>query len=421
MVIITIAVAMNIVQSLFNKAKSTAITAIMGEPEYPKDLPYVAEADCRACPNPCHDEDHPSYPSYLKMDTESPLINSMKPYTRHVLISTGAEDWVSHIDEDKASLAPYLDKAIADGQKRQREENPSLVVPRIVLTNSSRMAESWDGEGWQVIVLPDQIVVNNVTPEQCNDFFEAFLKHPIGTPLSSLHASNQANNILTEMQVEKDLGREDGQNSKRSTKKSETVVTKEEKTLNGNTKRIITTTTTTTSATIMTPSSSSSSIRPHALERQDTDMVGFHRHHVMTDSDDERIKYVTVGKTTFKVLPWLPRAAIMICSHKKRDKRCGITAAILKKEFKHILRNKNIYGDCEDDVEIWLISHIGGHKFAGNVIVHRREGQAIWYGRVDPCHCKAIVERTVLEGQVIKELFRGSMIGSFDHKAKIAW
>ncbi|KAG0231648.1 hypothetical protein BGW42_008724 [Actinomortierella wolfii] len=414
MAIITIAVAMNIVQSLFRKAKASAIAAVVDTPEYPKDVPFIAEADCRACPNPCHDEDHPSYPSYLKIEKDLPLLNSMKPYTRHVLISTGEEDWVSHIDEDKNSLAPYMDKAIEEGQKRQREANPDVPVPRIVMTNSSRMAESWDGEGWQVIVLPDQIVVNNVTPDQCDDFFEAFLKHPVGTTLSSQHAENQANNILTEMKVEKDHG-DDGHHSSKSTK-SETT-TKEEN-VNGSTKRIITTTTTTTTTTTL--KTSGCSIRPHAPERQDTDMVGFH-HHVMTDSEDERIKYVTVGKTTFKVLPWLPKAAIMICSHKKRDKRCGVTAQILKKEFKRILRAKDIYGDCEDDVEIWLVSHIGGHKFAGNVIVHRREGQAVWYGRVDPCHCEAIVERTVEKGEVIKELYRGSMIGSFDHKKKIVW
>ncbi|KAF9976698.1 hypothetical protein BGZ73_008005 [Actinomortierella ambigua] len=413
MAIITIAIAMNIVQSLFSKAKNTAIAAVVGEPQYPKDVPFIDEADCRACPNPCFDEDHPSYPPYLKIERNDPLLNSMKPYTRHVLISTGQEDWVSHIDEDKDSLAPYLDQAIAEGQKRQREENPDVVVPRIVLTNSSRQAETWDGEGWQVIVLPDQIIVNNVTPEQCNDFFEAFLKHPVGTSLSSQHAANQANNILTEMKVELDRGHT-GRNSAKTTK-SETTTKVD--TVNDTTKRIITTTTTTTTTSM----SSSGTFRPHAPERQDTDMVGFHRHHVLPDSEDERIKYVTVGKTTFKVLPWLPRAAIMICSHKKRDKRCGLTAAVLKKEFKNILRSKDIYGDCEDDVEIWLISHIGGHKYAGNVIVHRREGQAIWYGRVDPCHCRAIVERTVEQGEVIKELYRGSMIGSFDHKAKIAW
>lgn len=63
-----------------------------------------------------------------------------------------------------------------------------------------------------------------------------------------------------------------------------------------------------------------------------------------------------------------------------------------------------------------------GHKFAGNVIVHKSEGMAVWYGRVDPCHCQAIVDVTIEQGQVIQELYRGSMVGSFNlSKKKLAW
>ncbi|CAJ0915458.1 20698_t:CDS:2 [Entrophospora sp. SA101] len=52
------------------------------------------------------------------------------------------------------------------------------------------------------------------------------------------------------------------------------------------------------------------------------------------------------------------------------------------------------------------------YKFAGNVIVYR-DGQGIWYGRVIPCHVESIIESTVIEGKVIKDLYRGSMNGSF--------
>ncbi|ORZ21962.1 Sucrase/ferredoxin-like-domain-containing protein [Lobosporangium transversale] len=148
-----------------------------------------------------------------------------------------------------------------------------------------------------------------------------------------------------------------------------------------------------------------------------------HFHHHAEETEEDR-REVTAGKTTFIAHKWKPKAALMICSHRKRDKRCGVTAQILKKEFTRILRSRDIYGDCEDDVEIWLISHIGGHKFAGNVIVHRREGggMAVWYGRVEPCHAEAIVERTIINGEVIKELHRGSMIGSFNSSCKkMAW
>jgi (2Fe-2S) ferredoxin len=69
-----------------------------------------------------------------------------------------------------------------------------------------------------------------------------------------------------------------------------------------------------------------------------------------------------------------------------------------------------------------IISHIGGHKFAGNVIIyvpkkakapsrqpHPLAGCGIWYGRVEPRHVECIVTRTILNGEVIEDLFRGGI------------
>ncbi|KAG0369559.1 hypothetical protein BGZ54_009620 [Gamsiella multidivaricata] len=322
---------MNVVQGLILKAKRLAT----GSQE--QDLttsPFISVSDCHGCTSPCQDEDHPRYPSYLKINQDKPLLYSVKPYTRHVLISTGKEDWESHIESEKNSLAYYLSRAIDEGQKRIKSERTDDGPERILLTNSSRKAEDWEGPGWQVIILPDQIVVNNVTPEQCDDFFDAFLKPAVGS-------INLADPVLPEQEPEQ--------------------------------------------------------------------------------WSSSRISKATAGKTTFFAHCWQPKAAIMICSHRKRDKRCGVTAPILRKEFLRILRSKDLYGDCEGDVEIWMVSHIGGHKFAGNVIVHKQEGLAVWYGRVEPCHSQAIVEATVERGEIIRELYRGSMNNSFDQRRKIAW
>lgn len=66
-----------------------------------------------------------------------------------------------------------------------------------------------------------------------------------------------------------------------------------------------------------------------------------------------------------------------------------------------------------------LVSHIGGHKWAGNVIIYFPPqypdgvspspfaGKGIWYGRVEPKHVEGIVSETIKGGKVIKELFRG--------------
>ena len=72
--------------------------------------------------------------------------------------------------------------------------------------------------------------------------------------------------------------------------------------------------------------------------------------------------------------------------------------------------------------DVVLISHIGGHAFAGNVIIYFPKrwkpnpgkddasplaGKGVWYGRVEPRHVWGIVEETVMGGRIIEELLRG--------------
>lgn len=125
---------------------------------------------------------------------------------------------------------------------------------------------------------------------------------------------------------------------------------------------------------------------------------------------------------------------ILICGHGGRDQRCGILGPVLQAEFEDKLARQNIKVlkdmpveqavEPDDAVQeyvptarVGLISHIGGHKFAGNVIVYvppsfggnALRGKGIWYGRVKPRHVEGIVDKTVLGGLVIKELLRGGV------------
>ncbi len=61
-------------------------------------------------------------------------------------------------------------------------------------------------------------------------------------------------------------------------------------------------------------------------------------------------------------------------------------------------------------VAVLPCSHVGGHKYAGNIVVYSSTG-GHWYGRVKPCHADSIVETHVLSGRVFKELWRGRMDG----------
>ncbi|KAH0542421.1 hypothetical protein FGG08_003176 [Glutinoglossum americanum] len=123
---------------------------------------------------------------------------------------------------------------------------------------------------------------------------------------------------------------------------------------------------------------------------------------------------------------------ILICGHRGRDKRCGVMGPLLRDEFERRLSSIGVFEVLKDappaetppcipaaklGVRVGLISHVGGHKFAGNVIIYippsltanDLAGKGIWYGRVEPRHVEGIIEETIVKGRVIGELFRGGI------------
>lgn len=97
---------------------------------------------------------------------------------------------------------------------------------------------------------------------------------------------------------------------------------------------------------------------------------------------------------------------VLLCSHRRRDARCGITAPLIKRELERHLRLLGLDRDADDSrpggCGIYFVSHVGGHKFAANVLVYRKkEQQMIWLARVKPEHCEGLVKYTLLEGKVV--------------------
>ncbi|KAK6334978.1 hypothetical protein TWF718_010419 [Orbilia javanica] len=133
----------------------------------------------------------------------------------------------------------------------------------------------------------------------------------------------------------------------------------------------------------------------------------------------------------------ISKPVILTCSHGNRDKRCGILGPAITKAFEETLA-KDTPNDRIDCI-VGDISHIGGHKFAGNVIIHlpgdhplsrainnapastlpvsepeevkdtaeSSRSVSIWYGRVMPYHAEGIIQTTLKEGRIVKELLRG--------------
>ena len=132
---------------------------------------------------------------------------------------------------------------------------------------------------------------------------------------------------------------------------------------------------------------------------------------------------------------------VLICGHGGRDGRCGVMGPVLREGFERQLPGEGFEVlkepvevsmgeeskmiDRKEErkgVRVGLISHIGGHKFAGNVILyfppglkgrdgkgHELAGCGIWYGRVEPKHVEGILKETVGKGKVVEELFRGGI------------
>ncbi|EMG47458.1 AIM32 Altered inheritance of mitochondria protein 32 [Candida maltosa Xu316] len=121
------------------------------------------------------------------------------------------------------------------------------------------------------------------------------------------------------------------------------------------------------------------------------------------DSDD-----IIVEDENFEEFS-IDKDMILTCGHKARDLRCGIISPLLLNEIDSVLKKKNM----EDDVYVGEISHIGGHAYAGNLLYYPKDCESdrdfIWYGRVFPDKIQGIIDDTVIDKSIIKNLFRGDV------------
>jgi len=94
---------------------------------------------------------------------------------------------------------------------------------------------------------------------------------------------------------------------------------------------------------------------------------------------------------------------LFVCTDKTKDLRCGYCGPILVDEF-----NKQL-AEGDEDVCVSGVTHVGGHSFAGNVLVFP---PGDWLGYVSPSVVPKIIKHYTneyQEGQIIEELFRGKM------------
>jgi len=89
----------------------------------------------------------------------------------------------------------------------------------------------------------------------------------------------------------------------------------------------------------------------------------------------------------------LDRPLYVVCTHGKRDRCCA-------------LRGRPLYDALREEVDsdlVWQSTHVGGDRFAGNVVVFP---QGIYYGRVDPADTAGLVAAQA-SGRIDLEHYRG--------------
>lgn len=56
---------------------------------------------------------------------------------------------------------------------------------------------------------------------------------------------------------------------------------------------------------------------------------------------------------------------VFVCAHANRDRRCGVCGPVLIEKFEKEIEHRGL----KDQVFVKACSHIGGHKYAGNLII----------------------------------------------------
>ncbi|KAI3813130.1 hypothetical protein L1987_17846 [Smallanthus sonchifolius] len=98
---------------------------------------------------------------------------------------------------------------------------------------------------------------------------------------------------------------------------------------------------------------------------------------------------------------------IFVCAHSSRDKRCGFCGPILISKFKEEAELRGL-----DNVSVTACSHVGGHKYAGNLIIYSVRDKKVcghWYGYVTPSDVPELLDNHIGKGEIIDRIWRGQM------------
>ncbi|KAE8651264.1 altered inheritance of mitochondria protein 32 isoform X2 [Cucumis sativus] len=109
---------------------------------------------------------------------------------------------------------------------------------------------------------------------------------------------------------------------------------------------------------------------------------------------------------------------IFVCAHGSRDKRCGVCGPVLVSKLKEEIELRGL----KDQTYVYPCSHIGGHKYAGNLIIYSpdSDGRIMghWYGYVTPDDVPELLDKHIGKGEIVERLWRGRMERTCDEEGK---
>lgn len=130
------------------------------------------------------------------------------------------------------------------------------------------------------------------------------------------------------------------------------------------------------------------------------------------DAADSGTSFVAPD-SPYEVLPIPYDTLILTCAHVQRDMRCGYCGSLLHDQIVAEVDKRGLKGK----VFTGRVSHVGGHAFAGNVIVYP---EGAWYGYVRPADVPRIFDEHIGKGALLMDKLRGILGLSKSENAAIA-
>ena len=97
-------------------------------------------------------------------------------------------------------------------------------------------------------------------------------------------------------------------------------------------------------------------------------------------------------------MPW--KKLILVCIHGNRDRRCGRAGPPLINRLRELLLQDGI---PDNEIAVRGTSHIGGHRYAGTLIVYP---EAVWYGKVTQEEASELLQN-IRRNNIWKKHLRG--------------